>query len=362
VVSDRDAGHDSKAVGACLGWLGRLGKPGQRAAETSALTDLPRCAAAWAVVIASAAAVATVGTGPAVAATVRREVQFTCSSSLYGSTSMTALIQANAPDSVSVGEAVPGVSFKVTATVGPNVTAALGLVGATSVKGTAKATGVVAAPQGDTSVNLPVNISDARVPASGPMTVDAAGITPRFVFTRPGTAKISLVSVTARMTPVKSDGTAPVGTVEGTCVLNPGQNSALEITVTSAGVDATPTTPTQQSPEPPPGTHSASAKPTAPTATASGANGTTSAIEATSAKPTAPTATASGTDGTTWATEATSARPTARHSGTAGLSPSASSSAAPLLAAFGALVACGGAVGTFLWLRRRPGRGGEHGG
>lgn len=361
VMNDRHAGCAVKSLGAYFGWLGRLGTPGRRA-ETSALTNLRRGAVAWAVVIASAAAVAAAGTGPAVATTVRIKGTFTCSSSTYGTTSMTVRGQANAPDSAVVGEAVPGVIFKVAAMVGPHVTAALNFVGATRVKGTAEATALVAAPQGDTRVTVPVTISDARVPASGPMTLDAAGITPRFRFTRPGTAKISLLSISARMTPVTSDGMAPVGPVEATCEPDPGHNSVLYEIPVMSGVGATPTPPAQQSPGPPPGTHGAAARPTAPASAVPGTGSPTPARRATSARPTAPAPALSRADSPAPTRGATSARPTASVSDTAGPSRSAGSGLAPWPAVLGAMVAGGGALGIFLWFRRRPGRGAGSGG
>src|SRR5262249_12831578 len=172
-------------------------------------------------VMAVAVAGAAVCAGPAAAATVRLELQFTCSSA-YGNVAMTARVRANAPDSAVAGEAVPGVVLDASGTVDSIARFGLGLIGAPKVEGAADAGIMVQAPQGDTPVPVRLTIPNTPVPASGAVTVGASGITPVFVFTRPGSATVSFSSLTLHLTPVTSSGTTPVSTVDASCVLAPG--------------------------------------------------------------------------------------------------------------------------------------------
>ena len=354
VVSDRNAGCDSKAAGLCLGWLGQLGKPGQYAAKTSGLTDLLRCAAAGAVVIASVGAATVAGTGPAAASTVHRTLQFTCSSSYGIAVAMTGLIEADVPDSAVAGKPVPGIVFKATATVDSYVvTNALHWLGVTSVQGKAWA---ALTAQGRT-LSVPLTIVNALVPASGPtMTAVAAGSTPPFAFMHPGAVKIVLDRLTAKVTPMRSDGTVAASPAEATCVLDPRQSNVLDtITVAPADASTSPTPSVQPPAGPSTSTYGTSEGPTAPTPTVSSGS-TSSTAGATSGGPTAPTPTVSGSGSATSTTGTTSGVPGPKPS------PGPRSSWAPLLAVLGALVGCGAAIGTFLWFRRRPGRRGDSGG
>jgi hypothetical protein len=77
------------------------------------------------------------GAGTAHADSARITLRFACSFPLIGSQAMTAVFDGNAPDSVPIGQPAPRLPIDVAAVVGSAVPAGLGILGATTVDGTA---------------------------------------------------------------------------------------------------------------------------------------------------------------------------------------------------------------------------------
>jgi hypothetical protein len=196
-----------------------------------------------AVTVAAGGGVSGAGTAAAASATVT--LQYQCSLSPFPAQAMTAQLTWNAPDSVPAGQVAPVVPVDATATLGAIVTQALGFDGAATVEGTAAVTGVLAGPDGNTTVTRPLTVAKTAVPASGPLTVAATGTTmPGFVFHRPGRATVTAgTAFTVHMVLKNASGGSPmVGQADASCTLDPGQNTLLAsfvITAPPAPVPAT---------------------------------------------------------------------------------------------------------------------------
>ncbi len=273
------------------------------------------------------------GAGPAAADSAPLMLRYTCSFPLIGSQPMTASIVWNASDTHVVGQATPRLPVNASATIGLTVRQGLNLVGATSVEGTADATAVVVAPQGDISVTEPLNVPVTGVPTSGSLTVRASGTMPSLVFSRPGNAKITVGGLTLHFTPRDgSGGTTVVGEVNAPCTLNPGQNDVL------ASFQILPAV----------GGPTASGMPGTPKAGTVGPSASASARATVRADLVSPDPGASDTaSGTATATDA--GDPSIASSATGATS---GSDFASFLVAVGAL-AIGAAFGCVWWLRRR---------
>jgi hypothetical protein len=274
-------------------------------------------------------------------------LQYRCSMPLFPEQPMTVRLTWNAPKSVPVNRNTPIVPFNAVATMGADVTQGLHLVGAATLEGSADATGVVAAPEGNADVHVPLTVPRKAVPASGPVTVVASGKTPVLVFHRPGHATITVGSGFAvHLSPKTAEGgPAGIDRVDASCTLDPGQDTVL----TSFGITAP-----RANPAPAPG------RPTGPTAaagsTAPGTRGTVAAGRHGSAAAQAPaTAPSSGVsvagDTSTAATHGT-AFPTVSTTGLAAV-------VAPWLIG-GVLLVVGAVLGCVWWLRRRHRRGQGH--
>jgi hypothetical protein len=182
------------------------------------------------------------GAGTAIAASAEVTLQYQCSLSPFPAQAMTARLTWNAPDSVPAGQIAPVVPVDATATLGAIITQALGFDGAATVEGTATVMGVLAAPDGNTTITRPLTVSRTAVPASGPITVAATGTTmPGFVFHRPGRATVTAGTVfTVHMILKNASGGSPmVGQADASCTLDPGQNTVLA----SFEITAPPTAP-----------------------------------------------------------------------------------------------------------------------
>lgn len=169
------------------------------------------------------------GAGSAAADSVVGALRYNCVLSSLPGQAMTVRLNWHAPSSIAVGQPTPAFSVDAAATVGPTVTWALGLVGATTVEGNVNAPGVVRAPEGDIDVALPLTVTRSGVPASGPMTVRATGTAPQRVFRQPGSASITAGNtMTMHLVPKDAGGNpTPAGEVNLTCTLDPGQDTVV---------------------------------------------------------------------------------------------------------------------------------------
>lgn len=165
--------------------------------------------------------------GPAAAIVVQRQLQFTCSSQ-YGGGTLSLQAEADVPDSVSVGQPVPGVVVHVTGQTSSLVSFGLGLIGATSIEGWTDVAGTLTAPGVDENMTTRFVMPNTPVPASGPVTAQATGTTPGFTFPNPGVATVTWNgSFTGYVTPVTSSGTTPLGAIALSCTLDPGYSKVL---------------------------------------------------------------------------------------------------------------------------------------
>ncbi|MGB3438273.1 MAG: DUF6801 domain-containing protein [Actinophytocola sp.] len=173
-------------------------------------------------------------------------LRYRCAIPLLPEQPMTVRLTWNAPKSVAVGQKTPIVPFDAVATMGDAVTQGLAFIGAVTVEGSATATGVVAAPEGNTPVSLPLTVPRTPVPSAGSITVVASGRTPGLVFHRPGHASVTVGNEFAvRLVPRTADGGST--SFDASCTLEPGQNTVLtsfEITAPQANPAPTPGRPT----------------------------------------------------------------------------------------------------------------------
>lgn len=270
-------------------------------------------------------------------------LRYTCSFPLIGDQPMTTTLVWNASDRHAVGQATPPLPVNASGTIGPFVTEALRLAGATTVEGAADATAVVGAPEGDIGVTTPLTVPSTAVPASGPMTFTAHGTAPSVVFNRPGDARITVGGLALHMTPRNANGDLTVlGVVQASCELDPGQNGVLaSFRILPAAGSTTP--PTGVPPQPTPAGPVAPGSPTDPSPSAGsdpGTSGTTSAA-----------ATAASSDDPVTRSSTASAGDIVETDG--------SSLLGLLLVAVGVPTAGAVACGCVWWLRRRRGDGPE---
>lgn len=166
--------------------------------------------------------------GVARAAAASRAFRYTCDFGLLGGQAMTGSVAWDVSDTHVVGRPTPRLPVDASATVGGLVPGGLRTIGATSLAGTAKVHAVVAAPQGDVDVTVPMDVPVTQIPASGALTVPAHGTAPSLTFTQPGTARIVAGDIELRVTPRKADGSETVaGTVNASCDLDPDQDRVL---------------------------------------------------------------------------------------------------------------------------------------
>jgi hypothetical protein len=279
--------------------------------------------------------------GPAAADSASITLQYTCPFPVIGDQPVTASLAWNpSATRVVVGQATPQLPVNASATVGPIFTQVLGMAGAATVEGTADATAVVGAPQGDLTVTIPLTVPVTAVPASGPMTVAANGTAPSLVFSRPGDAKITVGGLVLHLI-VRNASGGLIGEGSGPCALSPGQNDVL----TSFPILSAETSPTQ----PPSAVPGRSTSGTHASASTSASARTTGPATSVSKGQTA-TTTASGTA-------------TASVAGHPGIAATASTSGPdygePILVAAGVLAVAAVAFGLFWWLRRRRADGRE---
>lgn len=216
---------------------------------------------------AAVTSIALVAAGPAAAKSVRAAMNLTCSSG-YGDTAITADVESNAPDSVPVGQSISPIPINAVATAPSYVTDALNFVGARSITGTASATAIVESADGERSVTVRLPLQQTAVPASGPLTIDAGGETPAWVFHQPGTVQVVFSGLDLSITPMNAGGQPTIaGTVDASCGLDSGDSRLDEFQVTP--VAAPSSSPSQAPGNPGPSDVAATGATTTPSTSAS---------------------------------------------------------------------------------------------
>ncbi|MEU9452959.1 DUF6801 domain-containing protein [Streptomyces sp. NPDC048277] len=193
-----------------------------------------------------------VAPGTASAAAAPRTFQYTCTFGLLSGQSMTGSVVWNVSDTHVVGRPTPRLPVAASATVGGLIPPALRTAGATSLEGTAKVHAVVAAPQGDMDITVPMDVPVTQIPPSGSITVPANGTAPSLTFTKAGPAKILAGDIEMRVTPRQADGSeTQLGTVNASCSVDSGQDrvvSSFRIRPASSPTPTPTPTPTTSSP------------------------------------------------------------------------------------------------------------------
>ncbi|ALG15461.1 hypothetical protein AOZ06_41660 [Kibdelosporangium phytohabitans] len=164
---------------------------------------------------------------------------YTCPFPLIGNQDVTVDIAATLPAKVKVGDFTPKIDITAVANAGPTATQGLRLVSAETIQGTARATSLVAAPQGHLAVQVATDVPNQPIPQVGnPLIVTAKGAAPALKFDKPGTATLSVHDLVMEMTPLKADGTPTgLGTFTADCTLKDGQTNVLHTFTVEAGAD-----------------------------------------------------------------------------------------------------------------------------
>jgi hypothetical protein len=218
--------------------------------------------------IAAATAVfVTAGAGHA--ATVSKNLNFTCPFPIVGDKTVAVQIDATLPDTGTVGSPIKTTNFSTSATVDANTASALTVVGATSVSGSADAGVTVTTGTDVQNVDIPgLTIPSTPVPPSGQtLTVVASGAVPDVNPTVAGTAVIAVGNFNTTLTPVDATG-APtgLGTFTLACTLDAGQDATLaSIPIAPAVAPTTTTTAPPTTTTAPPTTTTTKAPPTTTT-------------------------------------------------------------------------------------------------
>jgi hypothetical protein len=230
-----------------------------------------------------AASVGVLGTGLSVVGSTGVTLDYTCTLPLPPFPEQPMVAQVTwKPAPVIVGQATPVVTISATAMAGPAVTSLLGVEGAATVEGSVEGPGTVVAPEGTISSSLKLIVPRTGVPASGPMTVSAAGTTPSLVFHQPGHATVNVGSALVLHVALRDSGGNPtaVSNLDVSCTLDSGQDTVVysfDIMPMPSAPPATTTATTGPVPAPtvtappatvrPPDPTSSTAQPVVPTAT-----------------------------------------------------------------------------------------------
>lgn len=292
-----------------------------------------------------------IGTAAATATTaVQVTLSFNCSS-VYGDVPMTAVVQADAPSSATIGVPTSPVEITATATASSALFGiAIGASGATSIEGSGAAVTTVTSAQGEQSKTVQMVIPDTPISDSNEVTVKAFGTFPPVTYTRPGTASIALAGLQGQVIPITGNGSEPVGAVAASCTLAAGTGVLYSLPVLSAPASSDAPHPASTSPAPvttgPAPTTSDPAPTTAPPSSDSPSpTGTTRTSASPSNGSASPTYSASGSFGVSGSTPPGKRGAQATNSG--------GSSTLVMSVSAGTVVALGAGAAAFLWRRRR---------
>lgn len=202
-------------------------------------------AAAGAASLVGALVVVFAGAGPAQATNVTLNLTYTCQFPLIGSSDISVTVNADLPDSATVGVATPQFSFSADVEVPANAAEGLILVGGTTVSGTATADSTLTNGSDSLDLQVPLTIPSTPVPATAQaFTVHSTGSAPSVMLKNAGTATITVGDVDTKLTALTAAGQpTSLGTFDAPCTLDAGQNNVLAtFPVNAAGGGTTTTT------------------------------------------------------------------------------------------------------------------------
>ncbi|PSL53629.1 chitodextrinase [Saccharothrix carnea] len=187
-----------------------------------------------------------IGAGTGSAAQGDLTQTYTCPFPLIGDQNVTVGIKTTQPGTVVAGAFTPKLDITAVSDAGATATQGLRLVGAETIRGTARATSKVTAPgdQGALTVQVAADVPNQPIPAIGnALVLDAAGSAPGLRFDQPGTATVEVTDLVLEMTPLRADGTpTDLGTFVADCTPTPNQDTVLQ-TYTVTGTAVTPEAP-----------------------------------------------------------------------------------------------------------------------
>ncbi|MDQ8045701.1 MAG: DUF6801 domain-containing protein [Solirubrobacteraceae bacterium] len=195
-------------------------------------------------------------------------LNYACTYPLIGAQPLSIAINATIPSSVPAGSGSGVFDIKATATASGNTPSGINILGAKTLEGTATAKATFTIPGSNVpALTVPITIPQQSVGGSGNIVINATGSTPSVKLPNPGTAKVTVDSLSLNLIardaagkaiPVQKPGAADSDgnpdTFDVTCTLNPsGQSTTLAtIPVTDAGSAPGTTSPSVQPPAPAP--------------------------------------------------------------------------------------------------------------
>jgi hypothetical protein len=184
----------------------------------------------------------TVGVGTALADTITKSVNYTCTYPLIGARDLQVnLTAAGIPQQVTVNTPTPTIRVDTHNVLGADTIEGLNAVGAKTLEGTARAAVTVSAPEGNINATVSQTLQKISVPASGTSTIDSFGTRTPLTFTQAGQATITLGNLALRVTPKKADGSATgMGSFDVTCTPKNGNVTLATFQIVSDQVTNTP--------------------------------------------------------------------------------------------------------------------------
>ncbi|QWF82711.1 fibronectin type III domain-containing protein [Amycolatopsis sp. CA-230715] len=186
-----------------------------------------------------------IGSGTSAAAQGELTQNYSCTFPLIGPQNVAVTIKTTQPSTIATGKLTPAIEITAVSNAGKTATQGLRLVGAETIKGTAKATSVVTMPgtQGSQTVKVSSDVPNQPIPAVGnDLVVNATGSAPALRFDQPGTATLAVTDLELEMTPLRADGTpTELKTFTSDCTPAQGQDTILQ-TYTVTGPAVTPET------------------------------------------------------------------------------------------------------------------------
>lgn len=176
---------------------------------------------------------------------VDRTLNYTCDfPDDIGNQTVVINIDATAPSSIIVGEPTAPITIEASLTVPAALTIGLRFFGASNVNGTVDGQAHIASPQGESTKTVPFNIPNIALPEMSSFTASATGTMPSMTFSEPGTVKVTVGDLNARLEPTDSNGNPTrLGVINVPCTLNSGQNAeAAELAAVAAPSSSAPHT------------------------------------------------------------------------------------------------------------------------
>jgi hypothetical protein len=210
-----------------------------------------------------AIALATAGfaeTGASAAQQVALTLTYTCTFPAIGDQSVPVDVDADIPSSIPVGRSTAHFLVRASATAPWELTVGLRAFGVASITGTVDGQTEIQAPQGVFTETVPFVVAPITLPAYSSFTATATGSAPAMTFTKPGTVKIIVGSLTMHLDPTDANGNlTSLGAFDVPCTLNAGQSDVAATSVVTAAA-------------PPAGSRSTTAAPSDPGSAAAGAS------------------------------------------------------------------------------------------